>query len=254
MPRFVDGAIDIQELLRRLTAQVVNAMMDAEADQPCGGRGEQPQRLPGARPRHPRWHADAAYPEAPHRQLLPGRRDRALPARGPRPCCRRRRDVRHRHEQQPQAQRVAEKMGVSRLSKDQVSTIASSLDAGVEELCARPLDGSPAPCVWLDATYVKCRRGGCVPSTSCATACARPAPGGSGAAWAGSSRRCSAGATPPPSSRCTTRRATCWRSAARGPRRCWRRRRPTPLPTSTSRRHAESACEPTMSRSGPTEK
>ena len=47
---------------------------------------------------HLRRHADAAHPEAPLRQLLPGRRDRAPPARGPRPRCRRRRDVRHRHE------------------------------------------------------------------------------------------------------------------------------------------------------------
>lgn len=37
MPRFDDGAIDMQELLRRLAEQVVNAMMDAEADQLCGG-------------------------------------------------------------------------------------------------------------------------------------------------------------------------------------------------------------------------
>lgn len=50
--------------------------------------------------------------------------------------------------------RVAEKMGVSRLSEDQVSAIASSLDADIEELCARPLDGSPAPYVWLDAVSV----------------------------------------------------------------------------------------------------
>lgn len=50
-------------------------------------------------------------------------------------------------------QRVAEKMGVSRLSKDQVIAIASSLGTDIEELCARPLDGSPVPYVWLDATY-----------------------------------------------------------------------------------------------------
>lgn len=37
MPRFDDGAIDIQELLRRLAEQVANAVMDAKADQPCGG-------------------------------------------------------------------------------------------------------------------------------------------------------------------------------------------------------------------------
>ena len=30
MPRFDDGAIDMQELLRRLAEQVVNAVMDAE--------------------------------------------------------------------------------------------------------------------------------------------------------------------------------------------------------------------------------
>ena len=54
------------------------------------------------------------------------------------------------------AQRVAEKMGVSRPSKDPVSAIASSLDADIDELCGRPLDGSPVPYVWLDATYVEC--------------------------------------------------------------------------------------------------
>lgn len=37
VPRFDDGAIDMQELLRRLAEQVVNAVMDAEADQLCGG-------------------------------------------------------------------------------------------------------------------------------------------------------------------------------------------------------------------------
>lgn len=39
MPRFDDGAIDMQELLRRLAEQVVNAVMDAEADQPCKSGG-----------------------------------------------------------------------------------------------------------------------------------------------------------------------------------------------------------------------
>jgi len=37
MPRFDDGAVDMQKLLRRLAEQVVNAVMDAEADQLCGG-------------------------------------------------------------------------------------------------------------------------------------------------------------------------------------------------------------------------
>ena len=37
MPHLDDGAIDMQELLRRLAEQVVNAIMDAEADQLCAG-------------------------------------------------------------------------------------------------------------------------------------------------------------------------------------------------------------------------
>lgn len=37
MPCFDDGVIDMQELLRRLAEQVVNDVMDAEADQLCGG-------------------------------------------------------------------------------------------------------------------------------------------------------------------------------------------------------------------------
>lgn len=36
-PRFDDGAIDMQELLRRLAEQVVNAVMDAETDWLRGG-------------------------------------------------------------------------------------------------------------------------------------------------------------------------------------------------------------------------
>ncbi len=37
MPRFDDGAIDMQELLWRLAEQVVNADVDLEADWRCGG-------------------------------------------------------------------------------------------------------------------------------------------------------------------------------------------------------------------------
>ena len=37
MPWFDDGAIDMQELLRRLAERVVNVVMDAGADRLCGG-------------------------------------------------------------------------------------------------------------------------------------------------------------------------------------------------------------------------
>lgn len=37
IPRPADGMVDIQSLLRLLAERVVNAIMDAEADQPCAG-------------------------------------------------------------------------------------------------------------------------------------------------------------------------------------------------------------------------
>ena len=36
IPRSTDGMVDIQSLLRLLAEQVVNAIMDEEADQLCG--------------------------------------------------------------------------------------------------------------------------------------------------------------------------------------------------------------------------
>lgn len=67
-------------------------------------------------------------------------------------------------------QRVAEKFGISKLSKDQVSAIAKNLDADVAELLGRDLGESRTPYLWLDATYVKCRRGGRVCSIAVVTA------------------------------------------------------------------------------------
>ena len=37
MPCFDNGAVDMQEPLRRLAPQIVNAVMDSEADRLCGG-------------------------------------------------------------------------------------------------------------------------------------------------------------------------------------------------------------------------
>lgn len=42
-------------------------------------------------------------------------------------------------------QRIAERLGVDRLSKDQVSAIAQSLDVDVEELLRRPLGTRRCP-------------------------------------------------------------------------------------------------------------
>lgn len=69
-----------------------------------------------------------------------------------------------------------------------------------------------------------------------------------------SSRRSSAPGTPPPPWTCTTRRARCWRGAARGRQGCSRRRSPTRWRTWTFRRRTGSACAPTTCKSAPTGK
>ena len=38
MPRFEDGCINLQELIRQLAESVVNEIMDAEADQMCAAQ------------------------------------------------------------------------------------------------------------------------------------------------------------------------------------------------------------------------
>lgn len=159
MPRFDDGAIDMQELLRRLAEQVVNAVMDAEADQLCDGgansrNGYRERSLATCvgtlTLRIPKLRSGSFFPEDVLERYQ--RVDRALVAAVAKMYA--------TGTSTRKVQRVAEKMGVSRLSKDQVSAIASSLDADIEDLCGRPLDGSPVPYVWLDATYVKRRREG----------------------------------------------------------------------------------------------
>lgn len=169
MPRFDDGAIDMQELLRRLAEQVVNAVMDAEADQLCGGgaNSRNGYRERGLATcvgtltlRIPKLRTGSFFPDDVIERYQ--RVDRALVAAVA--------EMYATGTSTRKVRRVAEKMGVSRLSKDQVSAIASSLDADIDELCERPLDGSPVPYVWLDATYVRCRRGGRVASTAVVTA------------------------------------------------------------------------------------
>jgi len=56
--------------------------------------------------------------------------------------------------------KLVRQLGVEGMSKSQVSRLAKSLDAIVEDFRTRPLDGSPYPYLTLDALVVKCREGG----------------------------------------------------------------------------------------------
>ncbi len=129
MPRFDDGAIDMQELLRRLAEQVVNTVTDAETNQPCGGgansrNGYRERGLATCvgtlAPRIPWQRSGGFFPDDVlecHRRV-----DRAPVAAVA--------ETYATGTNTRKAQGVAEKMGVSRLSKDQVSAIALGLGRG----------------------------------------------------------------------------------------------------------------------------
>ncbi len=169
MPKFADGSINLQELFRQLAESVINAVMDAEAEETCSASGSsrngyRPRTLNTCvgtlDPRIPRFRRGSFFPDDILERCQ--RTDRALMAA-----------VAEMHgtgTSTRKVQRIAGRMGTGRLSKDQASSMARSLDADVEELLARPLGDLAMPCIWLDATYVKCRRDGHVSSTAIVTA------------------------------------------------------------------------------------
>jgi putative transposase len=57
-------------------------------------------------------------------------------------------------------EKLAQTLGVTQLSKSQVSEMAKVLDGRVAEFRNRPLDGSPYTFVWVDALTRKVREGG----------------------------------------------------------------------------------------------
>lgn len=59
---------------------------------------------------------------------------------------------------------LIEAMGATGMKKSEVSRMASSLDAAVDEFRNRPLNDRGRPYLWLDALYIKVREGGRVVS------------------------------------------------------------------------------------------
>ena len=169
MPRFEDGSVNLRELIRRLAEDVVNAIMDAEADQLCS---EGANSRNGYRERNlvtcvgditmriPKLRSGSFFPEDVVERYQ--RVDRAVVSAVA--------EMYATGTSTRKVQRIAEKLGISRLSKDQVSAMARDLDADVAELMGRDLADARTPYLWLDATYVKCRREGRVASTAVVTA------------------------------------------------------------------------------------
>ena len=140
MPRLEDGSANLRELMRRIAEDVATAIVDAEADQLCAGGadsrngyrernpvtcvGDITMRIPKLRSgsffpedvveRHQR--VDRAVVSAVAEMYVTGTSTRKVP-------------------------RIAEKLGTSRLSKDQVNAIAKDLDADMAELMDRGAHG-----------------------------------------------------------------------------------------------------------------
>jgi putative transposase len=57
-------------------------------------------------------------------------------------------------------EKLAESLGVTKLSKSQVSVMAAELDEMVTQFRSRPLDAGPYTFLWIDAITQKIREGG----------------------------------------------------------------------------------------------
>ena len=126
IPRFDDGMVNINELVGTLAEALVNEIMDAQAEDACAEgnqrNGYRERRLLTSvgriTLRIPKLRSGSFFPDdviERHRRV-----DRALVAAVA--------EMYATGTSTRKVQRVAEKIGVSRLSKDQVSAIASSLD------------------------------------------------------------------------------------------------------------------------------
>jgi putative transposase len=155
------------DLLREMIKGFAQRMMDAEVEQACGaGYGEvTPERVNsrnGYRRREwdtrvgtielaiPRLRQGTYYPE-----WLLERRRRAERALATVVATSYLLGVSTRR-----VEKLAESLGVTRLSKSQVSVMAAELDEMVTQFRSRPLDAGPYTFVWIDALTQKVREGG----------------------------------------------------------------------------------------------
>ena len=166
MPRFEDGFVNMQELLRQLAESVVNEIMSEEADQLCEATGNSRNGYRDRRLvtcvgtltlRVPKLRAGSFFLDDVLERYQ--RVDRAIVAAVA--------EMYATGTSTRKVQKVAAAMGIERLSKDQVSAICEHLDSEVEELLARPLGALRMPYLWIDATYGSCRKCWCK-TKSCA--------------------------------------------------------------------------------------
>jgi transposase-like protein len=167
-PRFDDGMANMAELIRVMAESLANETMDAQADEAC----EAGSQRSGCRERRlaasagaidlgiPKLRAGSYFPEG-----LIGRCsrvDRAVVAAVSGTVT--------DGASARKAKRVAQSMGIDRMSASQVSRMCPSLDDAAADLQERGLSDVKHPYVRLDAAYIKRRDGGRVQPTAPVTA------------------------------------------------------------------------------------
>lgn len=155
------------DLLRQMVKTFAEAMMSADVDAACGAEYGMPseERINSRnRYRHRDWDTrvgtiDLAIPKVRSGSYFPGwlleRRRRSEQALISVVATCYLLGVSTRR-----VEKLAESLGVTQLSKSQVSEMAKVFDARVAEFRNRPLDGGPYTFVWVDALTQKVREGG----------------------------------------------------------------------------------------------
>ncbi len=171
IPRFDDGMVNMQELIRTMAEALVNEIMSAQADELCDSsentrNGYRERKLTTCvgtiTMRIPKLRIGSYFPD----ELIErySRVDRAVVATIA--------EMYATGVSTRKVERVAQKLGIDKMSPSQVSRIVSVLDASVEDLQKRTFEGMRFAYLWLDATYIKCRTEGHVASVALVSAIA----------------------------------------------------------------------------------
>ena len=168
IPRFDDGMVNIQELIRIMAEALVSEIMDAQAEDACADgnqrNGYRERTLVTSvgiiNLRIPKLRRGSYFPEG----LLVrySQADRAvIAAVSEMVTC----GVSTRKVEQ-----IAAQMSIDRMCSSQVSRICAALDTTTADLQERDLSDTAFPYIWVDATYIKCRDKGHVSSCALVTA------------------------------------------------------------------------------------
>lgn len=174
---FLDSASSLCDMTDTTMAAVPDEIMSTRADEACGAEyGARSDRRADSRNGYRSRRLDTTVGTPGLRIPKPGsgsyfptdllerysRTDRALAAAVAETCV--------TGTSTRKVERVAAKFGVESLSKDQVSRLCAAVDGEVDAFLARDWSAMRLDCLFLDATYVRCRVSGRVRSEALAAA------------------------------------------------------------------------------------